>query len=49
VTVEDPLHRPLYVLHPSLTIREYRGERLALTDVADLRRTSRESEFLAGN
>ena len=49
VTVEDPLHRPLYVLHPSLVIREYRDEAQALTDVADLRRPSRNSGFLAGN
>jgi len=49
VTVKDPLHRPLYVLHPSLMIREYRGEGQELTDVADLRRPSRGSGFLAGN
>ena len=49
VTVEDPLHRPVYVLHPSLVIREYRGEGQELTDVADLRRPSRKPGFLAGN
>jgi hypothetical protein len=38
VTFKDPLHRPVYVLHPSLMIREYRGEGQELTDVADLRR-----------
>jgi len=49
VSVEDPLHRPVYVLHPSLMIREYRGEDQELTEVADLRRPSSESGFLAGN
>ena len=49
VTVDDPLHRPVHILHPSLVIREYRGEGHELTDVADLRRPSRKSEFLAGN
>jgi hypothetical protein len=49
VTVEDPLHRPVYILHPSLMIREYRGEEQDLTDVADLRNPSRNSGFLAGN
>jgi hypothetical protein len=32
----DPLHRPLYILHPSLVIRVYRGEEGELVDVADL-------------
>lgn len=49
VTFKDPLHRPLYVLHPSLVIREYRGEGQDLTDVADLSRPSSRSGFLAGN
>jgi hypothetical protein len=49
VTFEDPLHRPVYILHPSLVIREYRGEGQELTDVADLRRPSPKSGFLAGN
>jgi hypothetical protein len=49
VTSQDPLHRPVYILHPSLVIREYRGEDQELTDVADLRRPSRNSGFLAGN
>jgi len=35
--------------HTSLVIREYHGEGQELTDVADLRRPSRKSEFLAGN
>jgi hypothetical protein len=34
----DSLHRPLYILHPSLVIRVYRGEDAARVDVADLRR-----------
>ncbi len=33
----DPLHRPLYILHPSLVIRVFRGEDTELVDVADLR------------
>ena len=33
----DPLHRPLYILHPSLMIRVYRGEEGEFLDVADLR------------
>ncbi len=38
VTRTDPLHRPLYILHPSLVIRVFRGENNELVDVADLRR-----------
>lgn len=34
----DPLHRPLYILHPSLVIRVYRGEHAECVDVADLHR-----------
>ena len=37
VRVTDPLHRPLYILHPSLVIREYRGEDSEFVEVADLR------------
>ena len=37
VRVTDPLHRPLYILHPSLVIREYRGEDDEFIEVADLR------------
>ncbi|MBW2541762.1 MAG: hypothetical protein JRF15_06695 [Deltaproteobacteria bacterium] len=33
----DPLHRPLFILHPSLVIREYRGEDAEVLNVADLR------------
>jgi hypothetical protein len=49
VTFTDPLHRPLYILHPSLAIREYRGEGHDLAEVANLRRPSRLPGFLAGN
>ena len=49
VTFADPLHRPLYILHPSLAIREYRGEGHELAEVANLRRPSRLPGFLAGN
>jgi hypothetical protein len=49
VTFTDPLHRPLYILHPSLVIREYRGEGHDLAEVANLRRPSRLPGFLAGN
>ena len=42
VRVTDPLHRPLYILHPSLVIREYRGEDLEFVEVADLRRPTHE-------
>jgi hypothetical protein len=38
VDVIDPLHRPLYILHPSLAIRVYRGKGHELTQVASLRR-----------
>jgi hypothetical protein len=41
VSVIDPLHRPLYVLHPSLAIRVYRGEGFRPLEVMDLRRQSR--------
>jgi hypothetical protein len=34
----DPLHRPLYILHPSLAIRVYRGADHELVEVANLRR-----------
>lgn len=37
VSVVDPLHRPLYILHPSLSIRVYRGEEADPVDVASLR------------
>ncbi len=41
VNVTDPRHRPLFVLHPSFVIREYRGEDLELVEVADLRNPTR--------
>jgi hypothetical protein len=41
VTVTDPLHRPLFILHPSLVIREYRGRDDEVVAVADLRRPKR--------
>jgi hypothetical protein len=41
VAVTDPLHRPLYILHPSLVIREYRGRGNEAVAVADLRRPKR--------
>ncbi len=37
VAVTDPLHRPLFILHPSLVIREYRGWDAETVEVADLR------------
>jgi len=48
VSVLDPLHRPLYVLHPSLVIRAYRGENVRPVEVADLRHPQR-AERLADN
>jgi hypothetical protein len=37
----DPLHRPLYILYPSLVIRVYRGVDAESIEVADLGRTGR--------
>ena len=48
VSFIDPLHRPLYVLHPSLAIREYRGEDSERAEVANLRHPERAPLF-AGN
>ena len=48
VNVTDPLHRPLYILHPSLVIRKYRGEDHELIEVADLRRPA-QSPLIAGD
>ena len=45
VSQVDPLHRPLYILHPSLVIREYRGEDHELLEVANLRRPDRAPLF----
>ena len=36
VSVIDPLHRPLYILHPSLVIRAYRGDAGEHVEVANL-------------
>jgi hypothetical protein len=45
VSVIDPLHRPLYILHPSLVIRECRGEGQEPVEVANLRRPGDEPRF----
>jgi len=37
LSVIDPLHRPLYVLHPSLAIRAYHGADGEVLEVASLR------------
>jgi len=41
VSITDPQHRPLYILHPSLVVRAYRGEDQQLDAVADLRHPAR--------
>ena len=48
VSAVDPLHRPLYILHPSLAIRAYRGEDSQLVEVASLRGTARPSRLAGG-
>ena len=45
VSVIDPLHRPLYVLHPSLAIRAYRGADGEVVEVASLRGPARAWEW----
>ena len=45
VSVIDPLHRSLYVLHPSLAIRAYRGIDRDVVEVASLRGPSRDWEW----
>ncbi len=45
VSVIDPLHRSLYVLHPSLEIRAYRGTDREVVEVASLRGPSRDWEW----
>jgi hypothetical protein len=45
VSVIDPLHRSLYVLHPSLEIRAYRGANRDVVEVASLRGPSRDWEW----
>jgi hypothetical protein len=47
VSAVDPLHRPLYILHPSLSIRAYRGEGSDRVDVASLHRPVRPQFFAA--
>ena len=47
VSAVDPFNRPLYILHPSLSIRAYRGEGADLVDVASLHRPVR-PQLLAG-
>jgi len=37
VRISDPLHRPLYILHPSLAIRAVRGEARRSVEIANLR------------
>ncbi len=41
VAVTDPQHRPLFILHPSLVVREYRGRNEEVVAVADPRRPKR--------
>ncbi len=45
VSVIDPLHRSLYVLHPSLAIRAYRGTDSEFTEIANLRGPARDWEW----
>ena len=45
VRVIDPLHRPLYVLHPSLAIRSYGDADSKVVEVASLRGPAREWEW----
>ena len=45
VNVIDPLHRPLYVLHPSLAIRVYRGGDDEVLEVANLRGPARDWQW----
>ncbi len=45
VSVIDPLHRPLYVLHPSLAIRAYSGANSEVVEVASLRGPARAWEW----
>jgi hypothetical protein len=47
VAVTDPLHRSLFILHPSLVIREYRGRNYETVEVADLRHP-KEGTLFAG-
>jgi hypothetical protein len=47
VRVIDPLHRTLYVLHPSLAVRAYRGSEGEALEVANLRGPARDWEWPA--
>jgi hypothetical protein len=48
VTVTDPQHRSLFILHPSLVIREYRGRDHKTVEVADLRHRTWDGALFAG-
>jgi hypothetical protein len=45
VSAVDPLHRPLYILHPSLAIRAYRGDVSQTVEVANLQRPAQKPRF----
>jgi len=45
VSAVDPLHRPLYILHPSLAVRAYRGEVSQTAEVATLGRPAKNPRF----
>jgi hypothetical protein len=45
VSAVDSLHRPLYILHPSLAVRAYRGEGPQFVEVVNLRRPARPPRF----
>jgi hypothetical protein len=45
VSAVDLLHRPLYILHPSLAVRAYRGEGPQSVEVANLHRPARPPRF----
>jgi hypothetical protein len=47
VSVIDPLHRSLYVLHPSMAIRSYSGADSEVVEVASLRRPARAWKWLS--
>jgi hypothetical protein len=48
VSLIDPLHRPLYILHPSLAIRGYFGEDSQQVEVTNLRKRE-QTPLFAGN
>ena len=49
VAVKDPLHRPLFILHPSLVIREYRDRDDEVIALVDLRRPKRMTLIAGGS